>query len=88
MTTHSNLAIALVQLVPLSEKLFASNKNEPLTPSPRCQMTYFGGEGAVFKEQIKINVAPEESYIVRTEFINDFENDAFNNAYYKAALVE
>ncbi|MCQ2542330.1 MAG: hypothetical protein MJ112_08545 [Lachnospiraceae bacterium] len=51
-------------------------------------MIYFGGEGAVFKEQIKINVAPEESYIVRTEFINDFENDAFNNAYYKAALVE
>lgn len=52
------------------------------------QMIYFGGEGAVFKEQIKINVAPEESYIVRTEFINDFENDDFNNAYYKAALVE
>lgn len=52
------------------------------------QMIYFGGEGAVFKEQIKINVSPEESHMVRTEFINDFDNDDFNNAYYKATLME
>ena len=50
------------------------------------QMIYYGGEGAVFKEQIKINLSSEESYIVNTEFINDFDNDDFNNAYYKISL--
>lgn len=52
------------------------------------QMIFFGGHGAVFKEQVKIHVAPEESYMVSARFVNDFDNDDFNNAYYEAALME
>lgn len=63
-----------------------AESNVPLCKNIINQMIYYGGEGAVFKEQIKINLSSEESYIVNTEFINDFDNDDFNNAYYKISL--
>lgn len=52
------------------------------------QIIYFGGEGAVLKETVKIHTAPNESYMVNAEFVNDFQNDDFNNAYYKISVIE
>ena len=48
----------------------------------------YEGHGVFFKEEVKVVTPENETYIIKTDFINDFENPDFNNAYYNLEIKE
>lgn len=52
------------------------------------QMIYYGGLGAFFDRDTRVHTADGKAYVVRPEFVNDFENEDYNNAYYEVEVVE
>ena len=51
------------------------------------QMVFYGGQGIVFKGRAKLHTFNGKTFVVTTEFVDDFENDDYNNAYYKVEVV-
>lgn len=47
------------------------------------QMIYYGALGIFFAQPTKLHTYSGNAYIVRPEFVNDFDNVDFNNAYYR-----
>ena len=45
------------------------------------QMIFYGGEGVFFNGEFRLHTQIGNSYKVTSEFVEDFENDDFNNAY-------
>jgi hypothetical protein len=52
------------------------------------QMIFYGGQGLVFKGSAKLHTFNGKTFRVATEFVNDFENFDYNNAYYNVTVVE
>lgn len=52
------------------------------------QMIYYGGQGVFFQDNVKLHIHNGKSYVVNAEFIDDFDNVDFNNAYYKVMILE
>ena len=52
------------------------------------QMVFYGGQGLVFKGSAKLHTFNGKTFRVSTEFVNDFDNDDYNNAYYNVTVVE
>lgn len=52
------------------------------------QMICYGGQGAFFRGNIKLHTYNQKTYVVNAEFINDFDNDDFNNAYYEVTVLD
>ena len=52
------------------------------------QMIYYGGLGAFFDSDTRVHTADGKAYVIRPEFVNDFENEDYNNAYYVVEVVE
>ena len=52
------------------------------------QMVFYGGQGILFKGQAKIHIRSGKTFTVKPEFVNDFENDDYNNAYYNVTVLE
>lgn len=52
------------------------------------QMIYYGGLGAFFDSDTRVHTADGKAYVIHTEFVNDFENEDYNNAYYVVEVVE
>ena len=52
------------------------------------QMVFYGGQGIVFKGRAKLHTFNGKTFVVTTEFVDDFDNDDYNNAYYKVEVVE
>lgn len=53
------------------------------------QLVYYAGEGAVFEKNIKVHTRDgqkKQVYSLEMEFVNDFENADFNNAFYKVSV--
>jgi hypothetical protein len=52
------------------------------------QMIFYGGKGAFFNKKTKFHTNDGKSFVVEAEFVNDFENEDYNNAYYNATVLE
>lgn len=52
------------------------------------QMIYYGALGAFFSKATKLHTCSGNAYIVMPEFVDDFDNSDFNNAYYKIDWLE
>ena len=52
------------------------------------QMVFYGGQGLVFKGSAKLHTFNGKTFRVSTEFVNDFDNDDYNNAYYNVTVLE
>lgn len=52
------------------------------------QMIYYGGQGAFFDGNVKLHTYDRKTFVVKAEFVNDFDNDDFNNAYYDIAVLD
>ena len=52
------------------------------------QILYYGALGAFFSKPTKLHTYDGETYIVKPDFIDDFDNLDFNNAYYQLSWKE
>lgn len=52
------------------------------------QMIFYGGQGAFFDGNVKLHTYDRKTFMVKVEFINDFDNDDFNNAYYDVVVLD
>jgi len=52
------------------------------------QMIFYGGQGLFFKEGAKLHTHNGKTFIVKTDFVNDFNNFDYNNAYYNVTVEE
>ena len=51
------------------------------------QMVFYGGQGIFFKGKAKLHTFNGKTFEVAAEFVNDFENDDYNNAYYNVTVL-
>ena len=51
------------------------------------QMVFYGGQGILFKGKAKLHTFNGKTFEVATEFVNDFANDDYNNAYYNVTVL-
>lgn len=47
------------------------------------QMIFYGAQGLFFTGPARLHISGEMSCVVKPEFVNDFDNEDFNNAYYR-----
>ena len=47
------------------------------------QLLYYGALGAFFSRPVKLHTNSEQTYIVRPDFVEDFDNLDYNNSYYR-----
>ncbi len=47
------------------------------------QMIYYGVLGVFFSRPTKLHTHTGKAFVVKPEFVNDFDNEDFNNAYYR-----
>lgn len=52
------------------------------------QMIFYGGQGAFFDGIVKLHIYDGKTFVVEAEFINDYNNDDFNNAYYEVVVFD
>lgn len=52
------------------------------------QMIYYGGQGLFFERDVRLHTRSGKSFVVHPEFVNDFENEDYNNAYYEVTVLE
>ena len=52
------------------------------------QMIFYGGKGLFFEDKVRLHTFDGKAFVVQPEFIDDFENDDYNNAYYSVNVVE
>lgn len=52
------------------------------------QMIFYGGQGVLFDGKFKLHTSDGKIFLVQSEFVNDFDNDDFNNAYCKVVVLE
>ena len=52
------------------------------------QMVFYGGQGLFFKGSAKLHTFNGKTFRVSAEFVNDFENNDYNNAYYNVTVLE
>ena len=51
-------------------------------------MVFYGGQGLFFKGKAKLHMLNGKTFEVEAEFVNDFENDDYNNAYYNVKVLD
>lgn len=52
------------------------------------QMIFYGGKGIFFERETSLHTFDGKSFVVQPEFVNDFDNDDYNNAYYNVTVQE
>ena len=51
------------------------------------QMIFYSGKGLFFKGKTRLHTFSGKTITVSTEFVDDFDNDDYNNAYYDVTVV-
>lgn len=51
------------------------------------QMIFYSGEGVFFNGKFKLHTFTGNTYEVESEFVDDFDNDDFNNAYCNVRII-
>ena len=52
------------------------------------QMIYYGGQGVFFDNDTRLHTPDGKAYVVHPDFVNDFENEDYNNAYYNVTVLK
>ena len=52
------------------------------------QVIYYGGQGVFFDRDTRLHTSDGKTFVIHPEFVNDFENDDYNNAYYNVTVLE
>lgn len=52
------------------------------------QMIFYGGQGLFFEDKVKLHTYNGKTFLVDPEFVDDFDNDDYNNAYYDVTVIE
>lgn len=52
------------------------------------QMIFYGGQGVFFESKTRLHTRDGKSFVVQPEFVDDFENEDYNNAYYNVTVLE
>ena len=52
------------------------------------QMIFYGGQGLFFNGKARLHTADGKSFVIDPEFVDDFDNVDYNNAYYKVTVLE
>jgi len=52
------------------------------------QMIFYGGHGVFFDGKFRLHTKDKKTFLVQSEFVNDFDNDDFNNSYCKVVVLE
>ncbi len=52
------------------------------------QMIYYGGQGVFFEKDTRLHTFDGKAFVIHPEFVNDFENEDYNNAYYIVTITE
>ena len=50
-------------------------------------MIFYSGEGVFFDGEFNIHPQDGKTYKIRSEFIEDFDNDDYNNAYCDVEII-
>ena len=51
-------------------------------------MIYYGGQGVFFENDTRLHTSDGKTFVIHPEFVNDFDNDDYNNAYYNVTIIE
>lgn len=52
------------------------------------QMIFYGSQSMFFRSKVRLHTFSGNVYVVLPEFVDDFENDDYNNAYYNVTVLE
>lgn len=52
------------------------------------QMIFYSGKGVFFERETRLHTANGKSFVIQPEFVNDFDNDDYNNAYILVRKVQ
>ncbi|WP_034490616.1 hypothetical protein [Butyrivibrio fibrisolvens] len=52
------------------------------------QMIYYGGQGVFFENDTRLHTSDGKTFVIHPEFVNDFDDDDYNNAYYNVTIIE
>ncbi|MBO4688478.1 MAG: hypothetical protein J5636_08195 [Clostridiales bacterium] len=52
------------------------------------QMVFYSGHGIFFKGNARLHIRSGKTFVVSAEFIDDFDNEDYNNAYYNVTVKE
>ena len=52
------------------------------------QMIFYGGQGVFFDKDTRLHISADKSFVIHPEFVNDFENEDYNNAFYNVTVIE
>jgi len=52
------------------------------------QMIFYGGKGVFFKEKTRLHTFGGKAYVVKADYVDDFDNFDYNNAYYDVTVLE
>lgn len=52
------------------------------------QMIYYGGQGVFFDTDTRLHTFSGKTFVIHPEFVNDFENEDYNNAYYNVTVIK
>lgn len=51
------------------------------------QMIFYGGQGVLFDGEFRLHTHSGNAYVINSRFMDDFDNDDFNNAYCEVTIV-
>ncbi len=51
-------------------------------------MIFYGGQGVFFENETRLHTFDGKTFVISPEFVNDFENEDYNNAYYNVTVTE
>ncbi len=52
------------------------------------QIIYYGGQGVFFEQDTRLHTPDGKAFVIHPVFVNDFENEDYNNAYYNVTVIE
>ncbi len=68
--------------------LYADNENVDEYIQIINQMIFYSGQGVFFDGTYTLHTGSGNTYKIRSEFVDDFDNEDFNNAYCRVEVVE
>ena len=52
------------------------------------QMIFYGGQGVFFDGSFRLHTRSGNAYVIESKFVEDFDNDDFNNAYCEIRIAQ
>ncbi len=52
------------------------------------KVSQIGRQGVFFDKDTRLHISADKSFVIHPEFVNDFDNEDYNNAYYNVMVIE